>query len=112
MKRTILLAVLVVGWFTFLSNGVCWAVESDRAEALKHAQAAIKEGKAGKPASFVTRIQEALKYAEAAQSKNPSPDMLAAVDELKYAIRRGQVGMNDLAVKHAEEAVKRINLVK
>ncbi len=112
MKRTILLAVLSVGWFTFLSGSVCWAVEPHQAEALKHAQAAIQEGKAKKPSSFVEHAQEALKHAEAAQAQSPNPHMLTAVDELKYAVRRGQVGMNDLAIQHAEEAVKRINMIK
>jgi hypothetical protein len=112
MKRMVILTALVVARFTFLSDSVCWAVEPHQAEALKHAQAAIQEGKAKKPSSFVEHAQEALKHAEAAQAQNPNPHMLTAVDELKYAVRRGQVGMNDLAIQHAEEAVKRIDMIK
>lgn len=93
MKLTGLSAGIIL---TFASFGV-YAGESHMAEALKHAEAAVKAGN-GKTIA---------EHAEVAKTHAKTADehLDAGITSLEGAIEHGKLGHADLAKRNAEEAI-------
>jgi O-acetylhomoserine/O-acetylserine sulfhydrylase-like pyridoxal-dependent enzyme len=82
---------------TFAAFGAYAAGESHMAEALKHAEAAVKAG----DGKGIAEHAEAAK----AHAKTADEHLDAGVTSLEGAIDHGKMGHADLAKKAAEEAV-------
>ncbi len=103
------LSLVCAGLLLFLSTSVF--AEEHAAEALKHANAAVTEGKAGRAPALVEHSKAAMEHALAGAivthgaQKNHLDE---AGKELQEAIDHGNLGHADVATKHAEAAVEHI----
>jgi Small metal-binding protein len=80
--------------------------------ALKHANAAVVEGKQGKASDLVTHAFAALEGAMAAAitvKGVTKTHVEAAVNELEAAVAHGKLNHADVATQHAESAVEHLN---
>jgi hypothetical protein len=103
------LAFTCAGLLLFFS-AVVFAAEGSKA-ALEHANAAVTEGKAGKPEALVVHAKLAMEntLAAAITAKSiPKGHLEAAAKELQESIDSGNLGQADVATKHAEAAVEHI----
>ncbi|MGZ5029163.1 MAG: small metal-binding protein SmbP [Methylobacter sp.] len=100
------LAFACAGLLLFLSTAVFAGEHTDKA--LEHANAAVAEGKAGKPEALVKHSKAALEHALAAAipAKGQEKTHLdEAAKELQESIDHGNLDHTDVATKHAESAV-------
>lgn len=81
------------------------AAENHKAEALKHAEAAVDSGKKGDAPGVGTHASAAKEHVTAAEKEKPNAHLEAANKSLDSAIDHSKMGHADLAGKAAEEAV-------
>ena len=94
-----LMATLVLG------SGPLMAAEDHKAEAMKHAQAALESGKLGNAAAIGEHAGAAKVHAEAAQQERPNVHLEAAIKSLDSAIEESKKGNAALAEEAAFGAV-------
>ena len=104
---------------TFIGAGLLFLLssyvfaEEHLTEALEHANAAVVHGEAGDTAIFIGHAKSALEQVLAASivAKGVSKNHLdAASKELQESIELANLGHIGSATKHAEAAVKHINI--
>ncbi len=84
--------------------------DSHTAEALKHAEAAVAEGKQGSAKALAEHAQQALTHAERAAKAKPDPQITEAQKALKATIEHGNKGHAEVATKSAENAVSYLKM--
>jgi hypothetical protein len=109
MRGKLLTSLLSGVFIALLSLNPAVAAEDHKAEALKHAQAAVEAGKKGDAKGVAEHAQAAKPHVEAAQKEKASPHYEAADKSLDGAIEHGKMGHADIAGKSAEEAVTHLN---
>lgn len=90
------------------SAGPAVADKDHKAEAVKHATAAVDAGKSGSSSGVAGHAQEALTHAQALAKEQPGDDVNAAVKSLEEAVSKGRSGDADGATKSAEEALEKL----
>jgi hypothetical protein len=104
MKRT-LLTGLGAGLFAALLNlNPAFAQEDHKAEATRHALAAVEAGKKGDAAAVGEHAAMAKTHAEAAEQEKANPHLEAGIKNLNEAIEHARMGHADVAGKAAEAA--------
>ncbi|MGX2041009.1 small metal-binding protein SmbP [Methylocaldum sp. MU1018] len=106
------LSGLLAGLFTLSLGFAAVAAEDHKAEAMKHAQAAVDSGKKGDAKEVAEHAEAAKTHAEAANKEHPNPHLDAAIKSLDGAIEHGKMGHADVAGQAAEEAITHLNAVK
>lgn len=71
-----------------------------KAQAVKHAQAALDAANAGRTSSMVQEAQQALSEAKQAQRTMPNADLKTAVQKLQLAVNKAKAG-DTMAAKQA-----------
>jgi hypothetical protein len=84
------------------------AAEDHKAEALKHAEAAVESGKKGDAAGVGEHATAAKTHAQAAEKEKANAHLEAAIKSLDGAIEHGKMGHADIAGKSAQEAVSHL----
>jgi hypothetical protein len=108
LKNTVV--AVIVGAMIVFGAGVTQAAETDhKAEALKHIQAGIEEGKQGKAEALVEHAKEARSHLGDAMGQSTSPQLQNAVKQVREAIEQGKQGKADTATKSLEEANKTLS---
>jgi hypothetical protein len=102
LNRGIIKGLLTAAFATMLGLSAAQAAEDHKAEALKHAEAAVAAGNA---AGVAEHAEAAKTHAAAANAEKKSPHYDAAITSLNSAIEHGKMGHADIAKKSAEEAV-------
>jgi hypothetical protein len=82
------------------------------AEAITHAEGAVKHGEKGHADKLVEHAQEALTHAQGAQKDVKNPHLDEGVHELMEAVEHGKAGHADVGTKHAKSAVMHLKEVK
>src|SRR5919198_2811408 len=106
LKNTVV--AVIVGAMIVFGAGVTQAAETidHKAEALKHIQAGITEGKQGKADALVEHAREAKSHLGDAMGQSTSPQLQNTVKLVREAINQGKEGKADTATKSLEEANK------
>jgi hypothetical protein len=96
---------LGVGLFAALLNLTPAIAEEDhKAEASKHAMAAVESARKGDAAAVGEHASAAKAHAEAAEKERANPHLEAAIKSLDEAIEHSRMGHADIAGKSAEAA--------
>lgn len=103
---------LLAGLFTLSLGLTAVAADDHKAEAMKHAQAAVDSGKKGDAIGVAQHAEAAKTHATAANQANPNPHLDAAIKSLDGAIEHGKMGHAEVAGNAAEEAMTHLNAVK
>ena len=106
LKNTVV--AVIVGAMIAFGAGVTQAAETidHKAEALKHIQAGIEEGKQGKADALVEHAKEAISHIRDSMGQSTSPQLQQAAKQVREAIDQGKEGKADTATKSLEEANK------
>lgn len=113
MRGKILTGLLAGALTALLSLSPAFAAKEDhKAEALKHAEAAVESGKKGDAAGVGEHAAVAKTHTEAAEKEKANPHLEAAVKSLDGAIEHSKMGHADIAGKSAEEAVTHLKAAK
>jgi gas vesicle protein len=106
LKNTVV--AVIVGAMIAFGVGVTQAAEKidHKAEALKHIQAGIEEGKQGKADALVEHAKEAMKHISDSMGESTSPQLQGVAKQVREAINQGKEGKADTATKALEEAHK------
>ena len=106
LKNTVV--AVIVGAMIVFGAGVIQAAETinHKAEALKHIQAGIEEGKQGKADALVEHAKEAISHIRDSMGQSTSPQLQQAAKQVREAIDQGKEGKADTATKSLEEANK------
>jgi hypothetical protein len=109
IKNTV--EAVVVGAMIIFGAGVTQAAETidHKAEALKHIQAGIAEGKQGKVDVLVEHAKEAKSQIRPAMGQSTAPQLQNVAKQVKEAIDQGKQGKADIATKSLEEANKTLS---
>lgn len=94
-----LLAILALG------IGGAWAEEDHKAEAMKHAEAAVASGAKQDAAGVGEHAAAAKSHAEAAQKERANPHLDATIDNLGEAVKLGKAGDAAGATKAVEAGI-------
>ncbi len=103
---------VVAGTLSLFGVGIAYAGEHEThaAEAMKHAEVAVSEGRKGTAKAVSEHAREALKHAEMAQKAKADPHVAEAEKALKEAIEHGNMGHADVAGTAAENAVSHLKM--
>jgi cellobiose-specific phosphotransferase system component IIA len=109
LKNTVV--AVMVGAMIVFGTGVTQAAETidHKAEALKHIQAGIEEGKQGKADTLVEHAKEAMNHISDSMGQSTSPQLQNAAKQVREAINQGKEGKADTATKSLEEANKALS---
>jgi uncharacterized protein (DUF608 family) len=102
------------GLLLVLSSAVL-AEDPHAKAALEHANAAVKEGSAGRASELVKHANVALEHALAGAlvDKGMNKEHLeAAANELEEAVNHGNMGHADVATEHVKAAITHIQAVE
>lgn len=91
-----------------LSLSPAMAEENHKAEAAKHAQAAVEAGKKGDAAAVGEHCAMAKTHADAAQQEKANPHLGAGIENLNKCIEHAGMGHADIAGGAAEAAVSHL----
>lgn len=105
MRTKFLTSLTALACGALLTLNAAYAAENHKAEALKHAEAAVASSKAGDAKAVSEHAGAAKVHTEAAEKEKASPHYEAAIKSLDGAIEHGNMGHADIAGKSAEEAV-------
>jgi ABC-type tungstate transport system permease subunit len=111
MKYKVIPILLFLGAFVFFGLGVANAAEEKvdhKAEAIKHTEQAVEQGKQGHADVLVEHAQQALKHAKEGTGVRSTYELEVASPHLRQAIEQGKQGHVDVATKHAEEALAKL----
>ncbi|BBL77024.1 small metal-binding protein SmbP [Methylomagnum ishizawai] len=109
MRGINLLSLKVGVLAALLALNPAFAAENHKAEALKHAEAAVASSKTGDAKAVGEHAAMAKVHTEAAEKEHPNAHFEAALKSLDGAIEHSKMGHADIAGKSAEEAVTHLN---
>ncbi|SDY98715.1 small metal-binding protein SmbP [Nitrosomonas sp. Nm33] len=103
---TTITITIAIGIFPFFLNTQVYAEDTDhRAEAIQHAEKAIKQGKMGCAEELLIHAKESMEHAQAASNSGADSHMKQAVKHLEGAIRHAEMHRAGAATNHTKTAM-------
>jgi hypothetical protein len=113
MSRRLIVAMLGLSLALFLMPKVMLAAAEDHiAEAIKHTNQAIDEGRMGHAKQLTIHAEAALKHAEAGEKAKANPHTEEGIKHLEQAISEGRNDHAEAATTHAEAALRELDQAK